>query len=165
MGAIGALSVIPVVFKATQDTRESTARRPEVIMRVLLFDRNPKDVLCIKGLLACAEDVEFEVVYAVDSSEAVEHLAHAPFDVILMDLDLSHGDGLLELRRILVCAGRAPVLILTSIANEPAAAMALEAGAGDYLFKGELDPTMLAGAICFLSSQPRPMPPAPSPRA
>jgi len=131
-------------------------------VRILLFERNAEDAARIREMLACGADTDFEVVHAGEIDEAMEHLAHASFDVIIMDLGPPHGDGLLELRRMLARAGRAPVLILTSIENEPAAAMAMEAGAGEYIFKCQLDPAMIAGAIRFLSSRPNPAPSKPS---
>ena len=88
------------------------------------------------GLRRCLEQAGFDVVADVgDGESALEIIADARPDVVLMDISMPGRDGIdvtRELRRLRPETG---VVILTMFADEPTVRDALEAGAAAYLTK------------------------------
>jgi two-component system KDP operon response regulator KdpE len=71
---------------------------------------------------------------AASLADAQAQLAHAPVDVVLLDLGLPDGDGetlLAQIRK----AGNTPVIVISARDAEPAKVRLLDAGADDYLVK------------------------------
>jgi DNA-binding response OmpR family regulator len=95
--------------------------------RVLVVEANP-DVRA--GLADTLSHFGFSVVTAGTRAEAVEHAFDA--DLIVLDLDLSDGDGLEVCSEL---ARRAPVVVVSVRAEEVDRVIALELGADDYLSK------------------------------
>jgi DNA-binding response OmpR family regulator len=76
----------------------------------------------------------FEVVEAEDGTMAVEALAAATFDLVLLDIMLPGLTGLEVLRRIRA-GGDVPVILLTARGAEEDRVAGLELGADDYVVK------------------------------
>ncbi|HMJ06387.1 MAG TPA: response regulator, partial [Chthoniobacterales bacterium] len=74
-------------------------------------------------------------------------------DAVLLDYRLGKGDGLLLLREALGQGCKAPVILLTGQGDRDLALEALEAGAADYLVKGELDAITLERSIRYALQQ------------
>ena len=67
--------------------------------------------------------------------QAVEHLAAAPYDLVLLDLMLPDGHGVPFLRRLRQQGDVTPVIILTALDQISDRIDGLNAGADDYLTK------------------------------
>jgi len=80
---------------------------------------------------------------------AVEAAQHTPPDVVLLDLTLPDSSGLDTIRRMRVAIPDAPILILTGNSERSIALAALEAGAQDYLVKGNFDHDALERALRY----------------
>ncbi|NUT51511.1 MAG: response regulator [Saccharothrix sp.] len=79
-------------------------------------------------------DEGFRVTDAASGEQALEHLAHGTFDVVLLDLMLPGVDGL-GICRAVRARGDVPVIIV-SARTDPADVLAgLAAGADDYVTK------------------------------
>jgi diguanylate cyclase (GGDEF)-like protein len=70
-------------------------------------------------------------------------------DAVLLDLSLPDESGLDTLRRIVGSAGRASVVVMTGAGDEELGMAAIEAGAQDYLVKGQVDGPRLRRALRF----------------
>jgi DNA-binding NarL/FixJ family response regulator len=108
-------------------------------IRVVLVDDHTIVRTGLKAVLA--DDPEIEVVgEAAGGNEAVALLERVPADVVVMDLSMSDGDGMMATRSITRGKGQTPrVLVLTMHAEEAYLEAVLEAGASGYLVKSTAD--------------------------
>ena len=104
----------------------------------------------MKQIFALVPD--FEVVgEAINGSEVLECLRHAPFDLLLLDLNMPGISGADLITRIRAHRADLPVLVL-SMHNEPqVAARMLKAGASGYITK-DCEPDILLAAIRKVSA-------------
>ncbi|MBI3319331.1 MAG: response regulator [Candidatus Omnitrophica bacterium] len=78
---------------------------------------------------------DYAVTFAANGQEALDHLAQARFDLILLDIKMPKVDGL-EIMRYLQRQPTAPaVLILTAYQSVEMAKEAVKLGAVDYISK------------------------------
>src|SRR5258708_13745322 len=109
-------------------------------IRVVLVDDHAIVRTGLRAVLSAAPDIEV-VGEASGGHEAVELVSRTPADVVVMDLSMSAGDGLMATRAITGRSDRAPnVLVLTMHSEEAYLEAALEAGASGYLRKTTADP-------------------------
>lgn len=134
-------------------------------LNVLLVEDNPTNQLVIKLL---AGQLGHRVDCANDGREALARLAHARYDVVLMDCQMPELDGYETTRRIrsgaeAVLDPRVPVVALTAYAMMGDKEQCLAAGMNDYLSKPvrmeELQAALLRAAT-GAATEPAP-PPAP----
>jgi DNA-binding NarL/FixJ family response regulator len=104
------------------------------MIRVLLADDHGIIRDGLGRLISALEDIEL-VAVAADGAEAVERAREVAPDVVLMDLDMPHVDGIEATRRILAERPETAVLVLTSFSDRPRILGALDAGASGYLLK------------------------------
>eukprot|EP01031_Cornospumella_fuschlensis_P003268 gene3268-4065_t len=87
------------------------------------------------------------IVTSVDSGSAcLALLAHATFDVILLDLRMPDMDGLQVLTTLTARGDQTPVIMVSSEGQSPLAVRALRAGAFGYVNKGG-DPALIVAAV------------------
>jgi DNA-binding NarL/FixJ family response regulator len=104
------------------------------MIRVVLADDHGVIRDGLGRLIAALDDIELAGV-AADGAEAVERVREVQPDVVLMDLDMPHVDGIEATRRILAEHPKTAVLVLTSFSDRPRIMGALDAGASGYLLK------------------------------
>src|SRR5260221_4054397 len=108
-------------------------------IRVVLVDDHAIVRTGLRAVLSAAPDIEV-VGEASGGHEAVELVSRTPADVVVMDLSMRAGDGLMATRAITGRSNRAPnVLVLTMHSEEAYLEAALEAGASGYLVKSTAD--------------------------
>jgi two-component system response regulator MprA len=101
-------------------------------MRVLVVD----DELAVRTSLQRALGLErYEVDLAQDGREALERVAAARYDAIVLDVSMPQLDGLEACRRMRAAGDRTPVLMLTARDAVDDRVAGLDAGADDYLVK------------------------------
>jgi two-component system response regulator MprA len=101
-------------------------------MRVLVVD----DELAVRTSLHRALGLErYEVDLAQDGREALERVAVARYDAIVLDVSMPLLDGLEACRRMRAAGDRTPVLMLTARDSVDDRVAGLDAGADDYLVK------------------------------
>ncbi|MCK6057271.1 response regulator [Micrococcus luteus] len=104
------------------------------MIRVLLVDDQPLIRLGFGAILGSEDEIEV-VGEAADGRAAVELAAELDPDVICMDVQMPHMDGI-EATRALVAAGtRAAILILTTFDRDDFLFETLAAGASGFLLK------------------------------
>src|ERR1700678_4217948 len=101
-------------------------------MRVLIVE----DDASLRRLIARGLQEEGHIADALsDGRDCVEFLSATPYDVVILDLNLPHRDGLLVLREVRDRGIRTPVLLLTARVDARDVVHGLDAGAGDYMRK------------------------------
>lgn len=124
-------------------------------IRVLLVEDNPTDVLLLREALAEVRLADFELSYVSQLADARDYLNQTAVDVILLDLGLPDSQGLETLLKLRQQTARTPIVVLTGLADEELGLKALQAGAQDYLVKGQVDGWGLARAIRYAIERQR----------
>jgi two-component system, cell cycle sensor histidine kinase and response regulator CckA len=107
-------------------------------IKILLVEDNPGDVLLLQETLSEITFVDLELVNVERMKIALSRLQSEEFDVILLDLVLPDSNGLDTFIQIHQQAPLIPIVVLTGITDETLAIRAMQAGAQDYLVKGQV---------------------------
>jgi len=121
----------------------SRARKP---FRVLAAE---DDRLGRELLVTILEGAGYRVEVVGNGAEAVEAIERGPFDLILMDIQMPHMDGLEAVRRIRTREGegaRTPIVALTAHALAEERQRCFEAGMDDFIAK-PIEPDRLLGLL------------------
>lgn len=129
-----AQGIDPVAAEADSAVATSSRSDVEQGMRVLIAEDNPdiRETLCefleAKGCV---------VSLASDGKEAIEQASKGPLDLILMDVQMPHIDGLEATRRLRrsPLTAKLPIVVMTAFASGEDAERCLEAGATSYVPK------------------------------
>ena len=107
----------------------------EVKIRILVADDHP---MLREGLVAVlSTQPDFDVIgEASDGSEVVWLAERLHPDVILLDLEMPHADGVAALERLRDADARARTVVFTAYDTDERILGALRAGARGYLLKG-----------------------------
>ena len=128
------------------DTEGLAPRQPADKLRVLLAEDNQINAVLATAIIKRAGH---HVDVAGNGQEALETLAQAPYDVILMDMHMPVMDGLDATRRIRKLpsdAAKTPIIALTANAMRADRETCLEAGMDDFLSK-PFDPADLVAKM------------------
>ena len=104
------------------------------MIRVLLADDHPVVRAGLRGMLAAEPGIEV-AGEAASGPEAVAQARAGAYDVILMDLRMPGGDGVMATEQIIASSPGARILILTTYETDADILRAVEAGATGYLLK------------------------------
>lgn len=122
---------------------------PERI-RVLLVEDSTADAFLVTRMLDTLEWAHVTVESTVKTlAEMVEAVGAVEHDAILLDLNLPDSFGVDTLKDVVAAAPGIPVVVLTGLADEQLALMAMERGAQDYLVKGEFDARLLVRTLRY----------------
>ncbi|NJN97061.1 MAG: PAS domain S-box protein [Anaerolineales bacterium] len=124
-------------------------------IHVLLVEDNPTDVLLLREALAEVRLFPFELTQVAQLAEVQPCLNRKKIDVILLDLGLPDSQGLETLLKLRRQVPQTPVVVLTGLADEELGLKALQAGAQDYLVKGQVEGTGLARSIRYAIERQR----------
>jgi DNA-binding response OmpR family regulator len=122
-------------------------------IHVLLVEDNLADVLLLQEALAEVSLARFELSHVDRLAKALEWLSREPFEVVLLDLGLPDSQG--GLATLVKLREQAPVVVLTGLTDERFGLSALQAGAQDYLVKGQVEGHQLARAIRYAIERKR----------
>lgn len=107
-------------------------------MNLLIVEDSPTDALLAQNSLA--EDLSFHTTTARTLAEATTKLKEKPFDVVLLDLGLPDSQGMDTLHHICsLCGADTAIVVLTGNEDRALGALALRAGAQDYLYKSHVN--------------------------
>jgi signal transduction histidine kinase len=121
----------------------------EKALQVLLVEDNAGDVRLLREMFSKEKAGSFELTHLLRMSEAETHLKKGGVDIVLLDLGLPDGHGLDTVRRTHAVAPDVPVIVLTGLDDEALAAEAMNAGAQDYLIKGQIENRALPRALRY----------------
>ena len=118
-------------------------------IRALLIDDDHGDFVVTKGLLSRIALPEIELDWVTTFEEGQAAIANGGYDVYLVDYFLEDRSGLDLLREAARHQLQAPVIMLTGRGSHEVDLEAMQAGAADYLVKGEIEPEDLERSIRY----------------
>ena len=118
-------------------------------INILLIEDNPEIARLIRELLTETGTAMFTLNWADRLSTGLKQLANGGVDLILLDLGLPDSQGFDTFTRTYDQAQQLPILVLTGNGDEMLAGMAMQAGAQDYLIKGQFGGNILIKAIKY----------------
>lgn len=120
-----------------------------MVCKLLLIEDNPGDVRLIQEMLGTAGERQYVLqdVGALDA--ALSLLRDQGFDAIILDLGLPDSGGIATLKEVRELRPELPVVVLTSSSGHDDALPMLQAGAQDYLLKGDFDGNLLSRSIRY----------------
>jgi phosphoserine phosphatase RsbU/P len=118
-------------------------------LRILLVEDDPDDVWVIRNLLGVRWDAPLSLVHVELLASATERVREEAFDVILLDLSLPDSHGLETFFGLHAQAGEVPIVVLTGHDDQQIAIKAVQAGAQDYLVKGQVTDNLLVRSIRY----------------
>jgi PAS domain S-box-containing protein len=118
-------------------------------VRVLLIDDDEEDFLIVADLLAESEHIRFSLDWVHEYDEGLEAIARGEHDVYLLDYFIGARNGLDLLIKAVDNGCQAPIIFLTAHGNYAVDLKAMEAGASDYLVKGEYTAPVLERSIRY----------------
>ncbi|MCJ7434173.1 MAG: GAF domain-containing protein, partial [Anaerolineales bacterium] len=125
------------------------------LIRVLLIEDDPDDILLLKESLAEVSAVRIKLAHAGRLSEGLKRIAEQKFDVVLLDLNLPDSRGLDTLSSLLRQASTIPIVVLSGLADDLTTIEAVRQGAQDYLVKGEISGPMLGRVLRYAIERKR----------
>ncbi|HEY9846910.1 MAG TPA: response regulator, partial [Candidatus Caenarcaniphilales bacterium] len=124
-------------------------------LKVLLVEDNPGDVRLLEALLAEVTSVPLELTQVEQLSHAGQRLSQGSFDVVLLDLSLPDSQGLETFIKLQSQFRNVPVVVLTGLDDEMLALKAVQAGAQDYLSKGQVTGELLVRSMRYAIERKR----------
>jgi serine phosphatase RsbU (regulator of sigma subunit) len=135
------------------NSSRSAADRQNI--QILLVEDDPDDVWVMRNLLSDRWDGPFKLTHVELLSAGLERLGEAPFDIILLDLSLPDSQGLETFFTMHARAADVPIVVLSGYNDESIAVRAVQAGAQDYLVKGQVDDNLLVRSIRYAIERTR----------
>ena len=123
--------------------------------RILLIEDNPLDARLMAEMLADAGADGYELQQVRMISSALQYLSEQEFDIILLDLTLPDGSGADTVERVCSACLQVPVVVLTGLEDDSMALAAVQAGAQDYLVKGQVEGHEIRHAIRYAIERKR----------
>src|SRR4028119_454838 len=117
------------------------------LLKVLLVEDDEDDYVIIRDLLSEME--KFELNWVTDYDHALEMIERKEHDVCLLDYRLGERSGLELLREALERGCQGPIILLTGQGDREVDLEAMQAGAADYLVKGQIDAPLLERSIRY----------------
>lgn len=106
----------------------------DALIRVVIVDDHP---MVREGLRRMLDDAGIDVVGEAGTTvDALRVIRQLTPDVVLLDVELSDGDGLMALPELRRVAPQASVLVVTMHSERALLQRAIEAGAAGYVLKG-----------------------------
>jgi diguanylate cyclase (GGDEF)-like protein/PAS domain S-box-containing protein len=122
---------------------------------VLLVEDDEDDYVLTRDLLADSRRTRFELDWVSSYDDAVSAISEGKHDVYLVDYRLGEHDGLEILRRAREAGCQRPIILLTGQGDGEVDIAAMNAGAADYLVKGQIDAQILERSIRYSLEQNR----------
>lgn len=119
------------------------------LIKVLLIEDDEDDYILTSELLKETRRGSYEIKWISRYGEAIATLCDSRFDVCLVDYRLGEGDGITLIREARTKGCQMPMILLTGQGDADVDMAANEAGATDYLVKGEIDAQALERAIRY----------------
>jgi DNA-binding NarL/FixJ family response regulator len=118
------------------------------VINVVVIEDDPGDALIAEEYLAEEPSGKFQVLWTRTLAEGVAAIDSST-DCVLLDLGLPDSQGVSALEAVRAAAPRVPIVVLTGYDDRAAGTMAVNAGAQDYLVKGDVTPPTLARSIAY----------------
>lgn len=128
------------------DRLRPAAERQKRVLKILAIEDNPADLKLLKTYM---DGLPFSLTGTDRLSKGLKLIDSEVFDAILLDLSLPDAQGIDTFYELHCHAPHIPILVLTGLDDETVGSEAVQAGAQDYLVKGQLPPALLGRAIRY----------------
>ena len=120
-------------------------------IRVLLVEDDEDDYFLTSDLLSEGRErgLHFFLEWVDEADKALNLMLAMQHDVYLVDYRMGASDGLQLLRAAVTGGCKAPIILLTGQGDHEVDVYAMEAGAVDYLIKGEISASLLERSIRY----------------
>ena len=118
-------------------------------IRALLIEDDEDDYLLTRDLLSDIPTTRYQLVWASSADIDWEAVTEQGFDVFLIDHHLGAKNGLLLLKEAKSNGIQAPIIVLTGHDDRQTDLDAMQAGAADYLVKGQITSQTLERSIRY----------------
>jgi serine phosphatase RsbU (regulator of sigma subunit) len=144
-------------YPAGERIRGKSAIQPNASkkIKVLLVTQSSGEVQLIGQLLAEADGAPFQLEWTAELEDGVKRVSAGDIAVVLLDLCLAPSDKVGAFLRFYYAGPGVPVVLLTSIEDEPIAVEAARRGASDYLVKGFTECNVLVRSLRFAIERQR----------
>ena len=123
--------------------------------RIMLIEDNPGDARILRELLAERNAHRFTLVHVDRLDTGVRCLDQSAVDIILLDLSLPDSQGAETLTRMHAAAKGIPIVLMTGLEDEELGLRLIQAGAHDYLVKGQVTAPLLTRALSYAVERTR----------
>ncbi len=118
-------------------------------LNILLIEHDPGFTRTVGEMIGQARDLTADVSSAPGLREGFHAINNKHFDLVVLDVALPDGAGLANITLLKAEAPRLPIIAAGDADNETVAVEAVQAGAQDYLVKGQLTPGWLERSIRY----------------
>lgn len=118
-------------------------------LRILQIEDNAAQARMLEEVLRDAMDTPYELQWADRLAGGLDRLGQARFDLVLLDLGLPDSQGLNTFEQLYALHPHQAVIVLSGLDDGGIALKALQAGAQDYLVKGQVDGRLLVRSIRY----------------
>lgn len=123
-------------------------------LKILLVEDDEDDFVLTRELLDDVPEQRYDLHWVTSLPEALGALAEAEFDAVLLDFRLGEQSGV-ELLAQLGNRVHPPVIMLTGQSERAFDLEAMQAGAADFLVKGQIDARLLERSIRYACERER----------
>ncbi|MGE5352133.1 MAG: PAS domain S-box protein [Acidobacteriota bacterium] len=121
----------------------------ENFFKILMIEDSRSFAQLILEMIEEARGAEITLDHAFRLSNGLELLRSGRYDIILLDLTLPDSMGLDTLKKVKDAFPDLPVVVMTNLDDEETATKAIQAGAQDYLVKGDFDTNLLVRSLKY----------------
>ena len=125
------------------------------IIRVLLIEDEQGQAYLFRHLLSEFRHPSFDVSWREELQAGLDLLAADAIDVVAVDLSLPDSVGTRTFSRVHELFPKLPVVVLTGLDNDATGLAIVQAGAQDYLIKGQVTGPLLARALRYAIERKR----------
>jgi sigma-B regulation protein RsbU (phosphoserine phosphatase) len=118
-------------------------------LNILLIEHDPSFTRTVGEMIGQARELTADVCSAPGLREGFSAINGKHFDLVMLDVALPDGAGLANISLLKAEAPRLPIIAAGDADNETVAVEAVQAGAQDYLVKGQLTPGWLERSIRY----------------
>lgn len=132
-----------------------------MLIRVLLIEDDQADAFLIQELLseAAAKNksgaIEATIRHVERLAEALRLVGEEEFDIVISDLGLPDSQGLATIKQLAAGVRQIPIVVMTGLDDQRSGYEAVNAGAQDYLVKGQVSGEMLVRSIRYAMERKR----------
>lgn len=120
-----------------------------MLRKILLIDDDRLQFRVTQAHFKNFQSGEYELEWSATYEEGLEKLRSGTFDACLLDYQLGERDGLQLIREAIASGCLTPIVFLTAETARRVDIEAMNAGALDYLVKGEISPRMLERSLRY----------------
>ena len=124
-------------------------KKEQEIIKILLVDDDEEDYILTKYLLDDFKSDIFSLEWTTDGKKAVEAMKAQEHDIYFVDYRLGEFNGLDIIREGVAAGCTSPIVLLTGQDDSEVDYQAMQAGAADYLVKGQLEAPLLERVIRY----------------